>query len=958
MTAGAMPTPAAPPPQPALLERAAEIATIQDLVVAARAGAGRLLVVEGRAGMGKTRLLSEARRTGEASGFEVLAARAGQLEQGFAFGVVRQLFEPLLARAAVDERTGMLAGAAGLALPLFEELSPPLSSEEPVGGSFAMLHGLYWLAANLALRRPTLLVIDDLHWADGPSLQWIAFLARRLEGLPLLVVVATRPPDQSPLADALIQVLSDPEAVTLRPEPLTTAAVAELARTALAATPDPAFVAACANASGGNPLFLRALLDTVAREGIRPTAGNAARVGDIGPETMARSISVQLARLPIEATTLAHAAAVLGDGIRLHQVAALAGLEVEAAARAATNLVRSGLLRREDPVEFIHPVVRSTLYQRLAADERTGAHRRAGESLLTAGAPAEQAAAHLLQTLPAGDPFVSTTLRRAAERSLTRGAPQAAVGYLHRALEEPPPDEERAELLHMLGTAELGSANPTAIEHLYTAFSSVEDPVRRGQFAMACALALALAGRFDAASEVLGQAIGGLGQDRPELRELLEAAFLNFATLDAETHADADQRIASIREDTLHGGLGAAMLRAVMANYEARVGSDRERCISLAARVLEDGLLRHSRGLFFGLQAVLVLTIADETETASRFFEEALTEAGRRGDLLSVHHLRLFRGFLAGRRGDLLEAEDDLRAVELDPVARTTFRPGYLAEILVERGEVAEAERTIELVRPDEETPEVLRLPYIYARARVDLHAGRLEQAHAGFQAVGDLMEAVGNRNPAFYPWRSQAALLLQRVGDDTQAFRLAEEELGLARRWGAARTIGVALRAFGLVQSGRAGERVLQGAVDTLRRSSARLEYARALVDLGAALRRRNQRVQARQLLREGLELAYRAGATPLLQQAKDELAATGARPRNIVRTGVAALTASERRVARMAAQGMSNKELAQALFVTVKAVEVHLSSAYRKLQISSRGELAEALAGSQDAPGASMAP
>jgi DNA-binding CsgD family transcriptional regulator len=944
-----MPTVAALPPQPALLEREAEIGTIRRLVAAARGGAGRLLLVEGDAGIGKTGLLGEARRAGETAGLEVLAARAGELEQQFAFGVVRQLVEPLLARAAADERAALLTGAAGLASPLFEELRFTSLSQEAAGASFAMLHGLYWLAANLALSRPTLLVVDDLHWADRPSLRWIAYLARRLEGLPLLVVAATRPPHQSPEAETLAQVLSDPQAVTLRPEPLSAASVAQLAQEALAATPAPAFAAACAAATGGNPLFLRALLDTLAREGISPTADNASLVVHVGPEAVYRSVRLRLGRLPAEATALARAAAVLGDGVRLHHAGALAGLDVEAAAGAATTLARSGVLRREDPVEFLHPVVRTAVYQGLAADERTDAHRRAGEALLAAGAPPEQAAAHLLLTLPAGDGFVSAALRRAAERSLAHGAPQAAVRYLRRALEEPPPDPERAGMLHTLGIAELSSADPAAIEHLQAAFSLVEDPVRRGEFALPSALALALVNRFDAAYGVLRQAIGGLGQDQPDLRDLLEAVFLNFAVLDYENHPMADEQFASVREERLHGGLGAAVMRAVLANYHARGGRSRERSVALAVRALQDGLLRQPAGVLFGLQAVFVLTIAGETETAARFFEEALAEARGRGDLLSVHHLQLFRGYLAGQRGDLLEAEDDLRSAELDPVVQSTFRAGYLADVLVERGEVAEAERVLGLVRLDERAPHSLRLPYLYAQARVQLHAGRLEAALAGFRALGDSMDVGGVPNPAYYPWRSQAALLLRRRGDGPEALQLAQQELELARRWGAARTIGVALGALGLVYGGREGEQLLEEAVDTLRGSPARMEYARALVDLGAALRRRNQRVEARPPLREGLELAYRAGATPLLQRAKDELAATGARPRNLAQTGVAALTASERRVARMAAQGMSNKELAQALFVTVKAVEVHLSSVYRKLQISSRAQLAQALAGSQ---------
>jgi DNA-binding CsgD family transcriptional regulator len=211
-------------------------------------------------------------------------------------------------------------------------------------------------------------------------------------------------------------------------------------------------------------------------------------------------------------------------------------------------------------------------------------------------------------------------------------------------------------------------------------------------------------------------------------------------------------------------------------------------------------------------------------------------------------------------------------------------------------------------------------------------------------------MTALHIRNPAFLPWRSQAALALHRLGRRGQALQLAQEELELARRWGAPRAVGIALRALGLVHGGSAGQALLREAITVLEGSGASLEHARVLVDLGAALRRSNRRAEARAPLRQGLELAYRAGAAGLVRQAQEELAAMGARPRKLLLTGAESLTPSERRVARMAAQGMSNKELAQALFVTVKAVEVHLSSVYRKLQISSRAQLAQALAGAGD--------
>src|SRR3954468_1261440 len=183
---------ATPAPSP-LLEREAELAAVAALVEAAGSGAGRLIAFEGRAGMGKSRLVAATREAAGTAGLEVISARAGELEQDFAYGVVRQLFEPLLARSSSAERAKLLAGAAGLAKPLFEssQLDAVLAGTSDM--SFPVMHGLYWLVANFAARRPTLLTIDDLHWCDRPSLRWLVYLSRRLEGLPLLVAVSLRP---------------------------------------------------------------------------------------------------------------------------------------------------------------------------------------------------------------------------------------------------------------------------------------------------------------------------------------------------------------------------------------------------------------------------------------------------------------------------------------------------------------------------------------------------------------------------------------------------------------------------------------------------------------------------------------------------------------------------------------------------------------------------------------------
>jgi DNA-binding NarL/FixJ family response regulator len=194
-------------------------------------------------------------------------------------------------------------------------------------------------------------------------------------------------------------------------------------------------------------------------------------------------------------------------------------------------------------------------------------------------------------------------------------------------------------------------------------------------------------------------------------------------------------------------------------------------------------------------------------------------------------------------------------------------------------------------------------------------------------------------------PWRSEAALALLQLERVTEARPLAEEELERARTWGAPRALGAALRVAGLVEGGADGLALLREAVEVLCESSAKLEQAKARHELGAALRRGNRRTQAREQLRRAVELATICGATPLAARAESELLATGARPRRIALTGLESLTPSERRVAELAAEGPTNREIAQALFVTPKTVEVHLSHAYRKLGITSRSQLAGVL-------------
>ncbi len=196
-----------------LLERENELAGVASLISEIPDG-GRLLAIEGPPGIGKSALLAQAKTLGQESGLQVLGARGSELERSFSYGVVRQLFEPFLASLGEEERAVLLSGAAALAAPLLDPAQVAVG--EAADSSLATLHGLYWLTANLAARRPLLLALDDLHWCDLPSLRWLAYLLPRMEELAVLVVAGLRPEEPGEDAGLLDRIVSDPLAAVIR----------------------------------------------------------------------------------------------------------------------------------------------------------------------------------------------------------------------------------------------------------------------------------------------------------------------------------------------------------------------------------------------------------------------------------------------------------------------------------------------------------------------------------------------------------------------------------------------------------------------------------------------------------------------------------------------------------------------------------------------------------------------
>jgi DNA-binding NarL/FixJ family response regulator len=479
---------------------------------------------------------------------------------------------------------------------------------------------------------------------------------------------------------------------------------------------------------------------------------------------------------------------------------------------------------------------------------------------------------------------------------------------------------------------------------------AVTDDARFVSVALEYGRALGYTGtRNDEAIAALRAGIDRADDAHVDLREQATADLVNACWTEPQYLPAAKELIAQIRDEDLAGGRGSDMIRALLAHHELRRGVDRSRASALAARALASGELEahSSQELFYALDT---LRGTGDLEAGRAAYTSALAAATRRGDLLNAGGLMTFRGWLEIDQGDLHAAEADVReglahSEEHGMAGQVLYSAIFVALYLLERGDVDEAERVVEGLRMPEQLPDNFHFLHFWrVRGRLRLARRRPELALTDFLAIRRVTEQLEMPNPD-WPWRSDAAAALLALGSGEQARELAAEELALARRWGARRQIGIALRTLAKTSPAAQAADLLREACDVLAPSPARLEHARALVALGAALRRANERGEARELLREGVELAHACGAVALVEHANEELAATGARPRKVVLTGLDSLTASERRVAQLASEDLSNKAIAQTLFVTVKTVELHLSNVYRKLDIASRRQLAPAL-------------
>ena len=768
------------------------------------------------------------------------------------------------------------------------------------------------------------------------------------------VVVAARLEGSEAGSEVLDQLKLGATPPVLRPAPLSDSAVREVVHVRLGPSVGTAVCTACHEATRGNPFLLDELVAELSRSDTPVDQLDPSAVRGFPSRRLAAAVLMRIGSIGPSTPAFAQAAAALGERADIAQAAELAGIDAAKGRTVARRLVDAEILEGIEPLRFVHPLVQSAIYEQIPVSDRGALHARAAKLLARTGADPESIAAHLLAADPAGDAEAVTALRAAAATALSRGAPDVAARYLRRALAEPPREADRIPVIGELGMAASLDGEPEGLDHLRMATAQAEPGPLRADLALRLANALIPRGEIGEAATAIEEAIKEVPDSEEERLLTLEATHATLSHWAQSTYATSERRLKSLIGSAGADSRSGRMLLAALSYRQAVRGGPASDALALASAAVEGGLLTDERTDHGSVCDAISLPIyAERFDLASRYGAAALAEARARGRVAEVVLALAWGAVLAYRRGRIASAEaqarEALATAELGTFATGTvmFNAACLSACLVEQGKLAEAQEVLDSAGSRGAVPEnIMGLYLLLAQGGVLLAGGSAEAAVSVLRVVAD--RARGWLDQSFIsPHRSLLALGLAQLGELEEARQLAAEELELARAWGTPGVIGAAQRVAGLVADRAPGIELLREAVATLEGSEAKLEHAHALVDLGAALRRAGKRTEGREHLAQGLQLADECGATALVEMAETELRAAGARPRRRTLSGVGSLTPSERRVAEMATEGMTNKEIAQALFVTLRTVETHLSHTYGKLEISSRDQLPKALVG-----------
>lgn len=867
-------------------ELAAADAALDDLTGPGRRPRGGLLAFAGSAGLGKTTLLAAVRARAAARGCTVLSARGGDQEQQVAFHVARQLLQPRLAGATEAELRATLGSWYGIVGPALGLCTADGAAPDPQG----LRDGLDWALTHVVLRdAPVVLVLDDAHWADPQSLNWLAAFAPRADELPLLLIVAYRPDELPASAESFRGMPGRSGHRPLDLEPLTEGAIGRLVRDSVGAHADDAFCRECWAVTAGNPFVAVELTAKVRDRGLAPDGTSTHLLRDLAAAVKGGGLITRLERLGPSTVRLAWAAAVLGTEISPALAASVAGLGSQEAADCADRLREARVLTGSRTLEFVHPLIATAVYRAIPDAVRVALHGQAAWCVVDAGLGPAAAARHLLETHPEDDPWVVHQLRAAAREMLRAGAPETARHYLARALREPPPLAERAAVLYELGCSSQLLEPSVTVNHLRAALEEpIADPALRDGIVFRLSQSLAHSDRLSEAAEVVTHAARTATGARTRLRMQAEQFMWDAFRADEPDSPGRSRRLTRLADRLSGRDLTERYIIGLRAWDATLRGEPAATVLRHAGRALAGGLpwADENRGFEVPVLVAMTYLYADRPERAEELFATGIADFERhgwRGAHLSFGYLLL--GYLRYRRGRLAEAEDlardGLRLAER--VGRGTpvqwYSVAVLIQVLLARGRTGEAEALAARYAFREPFPAAVTFPDAQAvHGELLLASGRYEEAVAELSSVGRRLDVRGMRNPGWCPWQLHLAQAQARadtaLGGPGRAARTALDAVARARKFGADSAVGHALWVAAEVTGGAEGLRLLAESVARLEVSPAAHQLACAQVAHGAALRASGARAEAADRLRQGLVGALSCGADGLAAQARRELA------------------------------------------------------------------------------------
>ncbi|MFJ7219726.1 AAA family ATPase [Amycolatopsis sp. NPDC098790] len=904
-------------PAPRLPGREPEIGRLTSLFPVALDGTAASAVLVGEFGMGKSATLHTTAALAADAGFTVAIATGSRLESHLPGGVARQLAD------ALDE--------PGTPRPPVKDLCGPAGESEALDLFFRIVR-------EATERGPLFLGIDNVHLADAWSMRCLAYIRHRVLDLPVLIILTSligHPPHREV---ALLEMAGcTPATITLNG--LGDAGAAEILGLAQGE-----LATACREATGGNPYLLQAL---------RPRLLPGADPQELGSSLIGQVLHTRMEEFP-HAPAILQAAAILGEDAGFDLLAQLAGVDESDALQAIDTMVRLHVLNNSNSPTLTYPFVRNSVLKDMPKTTRAVNHARAAKLLSEAGAPAERVAAHLLDATSIRIPWGVDVLRLSARNAVFSGRSELGARYLRRALEERLTSGRRVAVLLQLAHAEFQVDPPAAAQRVREAVDTIGN--RDTAAFIASAMLLSLCGGQDArlAISAAGQIAARLDAGGPDaVWPLLCMTYLAEAGSrlgPPPEFRDFEEQWAPLTDPAAQRSRSA-----LLALDAVRSGESAQDAVGHFADALtgDDGELFEQHYFFTLATSVL----ADEPAHVDRLCR-VLDVEREPWDVHIPHGAlpTLARGIALQASGDLQRASVHFESLlrRFDERGGTTTCPvgvlcaAKLVECWVDLGRFEAA--TSLLDRMDFVASQGLftHTYLLYARGRLRVATGYTRFGFEDLLSCGRRLAHHGMRFPGFVPWRAHAARAALALGQADDAARLAEEDMNASARWGAARPLGTALTTLGLVREDDEAERALTKAITTLRSSPARLQLATALTELGTLQARHGQSEKAIETLRPAVELSEHCGARPLARRAAEELR-SARRALTPAKDNEHGLTRQENRIAVMAAQGLTNREIATALHLTRRTVELHLSGAYRKLGIPGRAELGGALAKSQ---------